>query len=54
MSDRNSISRDILPVPDAQYVGLTTYDAKDPDNEISADRGAAPSEGCPQRADRPG
>ena len=25
-----SVRRDILPIPDPQYVGLTTYDAKDP------------------------
>ena len=24
-------SRDHLPIPDPQHVGLTTYDAKDPD-----------------------
>lgn len=23
-------SRDILPIPDAQHIGLTTYDARDP------------------------
>jgi hypothetical protein len=26
-----SVRRDILPIPDPQHVGLTTYDAKDPD-----------------------
>jgi hypothetical protein len=25
------VRRDILPMPDPQHVGLTTYDAKDPD-----------------------
>ena len=25
------LRRDILPIPDPQHVGLTTYDAKDPD-----------------------
>lgn len=23
--------RDVLPIPDRQHVGVTTYDAKDPD-----------------------
>jgi hypothetical protein len=27
------ISRDVLPIPYRQPVGLTTYDAKDPDSE---------------------
>jgi hypothetical protein len=26
-------SRDILPIPDKKHVGLTTYDAKDPDTK---------------------
>ena len=25
------VRRDILPIPDVPHVGLTTYDAKDPD-----------------------
>jgi hypothetical protein len=27
---RDALSRSILPIPDRAYVGLTTYDAKDP------------------------
>jgi len=27
------IKRDILPIPDEKFVGLTTYDAKDPDTK---------------------
>jgi hypothetical protein len=27
-------SRVILPIPDPQHVGLTTYDAKDPDTKF--------------------
>ncbi len=27
---RDQVQRDILPIPDAKHVGLTTYDAKDP------------------------
>ena len=25
------VRRDILPIPDVTHIGLTTYDAKDPD-----------------------
>ena len=39
------ISRDHLPIPDAKYVGLTTYDAKDPQYQVSADHGAAAAQG---------
>ena len=27
------IGREVLPIPDRQHVGLTTYDAKDPDTK---------------------
>ena len=30
MGDLDTIQRSILPIPEAQHVGLTTYDAKDP------------------------
>ena len=30
----DNISRAILPIPDRQHVGLTTYDAKDPDTKF--------------------
>jgi hypothetical protein len=30
-SEQAAVRRDILPIPDVKYVGLTTYDAKDPD-----------------------
>ena len=37
MSDQSDkFSRAILPIPDPQYVGLTTYDAKDPDTKFPA------------------
>ena len=26
-----AVRRDILPIPDVQHIGSTTYDAKDPD-----------------------
>lgn len=34
MSTQDKIQRSILPIPDSQYVGLTTYDAKDPDTKF--------------------
>src|ERR1700731_4907162 len=30
-SEQDAVRRDILPIPDVKHVGLTTYDAKDPD-----------------------
>jgi len=33
MESRPSVKRDILPIPDVTYVGLTTYDAKDPNTK---------------------
>ena len=47
--------RSILPIPDAQHVGVTTYDAKDPDTKYPADRAVAAAEGraqCAHRAPR--
>ena len=46
-------SRSVLPIPDQPYVGLTTYDAKDPDTVVPADRAAAAAGGRAERADRP-
>ena len=31
MNAQNNIQREILPIPDIPHIGLTTYDAKDPD-----------------------
>ena len=31
MSIRDVVNRSILPIPDANYVGFTAFDAKDPD-----------------------
>ena len=33
MATRDNVRRDILPIPDVAPVGLTTYDAKDPDTK---------------------
>ena len=34
MSEQDKIQRTILPIPDQPHVGLTTYDAKDPDTKF--------------------
>ena len=40
--------RDILPIPDSRFVGLTTYDAKDPEYEVPANyRRWRPPAGAP-------
>ncbi|MET0898460.1 MAG: arylsulfatase [Mycobacterium sp.] len=46
MSDTNS-SRAVLPVPDVAHVGLTTYDAKDPDTSYPAIRDIRPPVDAP-------
>jgi hypothetical protein len=34
MADQSDkVQRSILPIPDRQHVGLTTYDAKNPDTK---------------------
>lgn len=40
-------SRNILPIPDARHVGLTTYDAKDPDTKYPPIRTLRPPKGAP-------
>ncbi|MDN4521037.1 arylsulfatase [Mycolicibacterium austroafricanum] len=39
--------RDILPIPDPQHVGLTTYDAKDPDTTYPPITPLRPPQGAP-------
>jgi len=29
----DDVRREVLPIPDPQWVGLTTYDAKDPETK---------------------
>jgi arylsulfatase len=43
----NEIQRNVLPIPDRQYVGLTTYDAKDPDTQFPPIREIRPPAGAP-------
>ncbi|BBY52111.1 arylsulfatase [Mycolicibacterium arabiense] len=41
------VRRDILPIPDVEHVGLTTYDAKDPDTSYPPIKDVRPPEGAP-------
>ena len=34
MNSNDKVQRTILPIPDTQHVGVTTYDAKDPDTKF--------------------
>ena len=46
MSD-DTRGRQLLPIPDAQHVGLTTYDAKDPDTSFPPITPLRPPAGAP-------
>jgi arylsulfatase A-like enzyme len=47
MSSEDKVQRSILPIPDRQHVGLTTYDAKDPDTKFPAIEPLRPPKGAP-------
>ena len=47
MGDRDTIQRSILPIPETQHVGVTTYDAKDPDTKFPAIEPLRPPKGAP-------
>src|SRR5574341_445981 len=48
MSDpSDSIQRSVLPIPDSQHVGLTTYDAKDPETAFPPIEPLRPPKGAP-------
>jgi len=47
MKEPDTVKRDILPIPDRPYVGLTTYDAKDPDTKYPPIRDIRPPAGAP-------
>ena len=48
MSDAtDKIPRTILPIPDRQHVGVTTYDAKDPDTKFPPIEPLRPPKGAP-------
>ena len=43
----DKVQRAILPIPDSHHVGLTTYDAKDPDTKFPPIRDLRPPKGAP-------
>ena len=47
MDDRDDVPRQVLPIPDRKPVGLTTYDAKDPDTSFPPIRDIRPPDGAP-------
>jgi Sulfatase len=47
MSEQDDIHRTHLPIPDQPHVGLTTYDAKDPDTKYPPIRELRPPKGAP-------
>src|SRR6476619_3087623 len=47
MSNQDKVQRTILPIPDSQYVGVTTYDAKDPDTKFPPIEPLRPPKGAP-------
>jgi arylsulfatase len=44
---RDIVQRSILPIPDQPHIGLTTYDAKNPDTTFPPIRNLRPPEGAP-------
>ena len=46
-SCRDKVQRSILPIPDVKHVGLTTYDAKDPDTKFPPIEQLRPPKGAP-------
>ena len=53
MGENDTLDRSHLPIPDPQWVGVTTYDAKDPDTGLPADHTRAPARWGTQRPHRP-
>lgn len=47
MTNRDELPRTVLPIPHQPHVGLTTYDAKDPDTAFPPIRDIRPPEGAP-------
>jgi arylsulfatase A-like enzyme len=47
MHRQDKIQREILPIPDIPHVGLTTYDAKDPDTQFPPITPLRPPDGAP-------
>jgi arylsulfatase A-like enzyme len=47
MSEQDKLQRTVLPIPDQTHVGLTTYDAKDPDTKYPPIQQLRPPAGAP-------
>ena len=47
MGSSDEIQRTVLPIPDQTHVGLTTYDAKNPDTKHPQIRELRPPAGAP-------
>ena len=47
MTDADPIQRDVLPIPDREYTGSVTYDAKDPDTAFPPIVPLRPPAGAP-------
>jgi len=47
MKQSDGFRREVLPMPDVQHVGLTTYDAKDPETAYPPIRDVRPPSGAP-------
>ena len=47
MESRSGVKRDILPIPDVAHVGITTYDAKDPNTKYPPIEQLRPPKGAP-------
>jgi hypothetical protein len=45
MASTPAVKRDILPIPDVAHVGLTTYDAKDPNTRYPPIEALRPPKG---------
>ena len=43
----DDVRREVLPIPDPQWVGVTTYDAKDPDTTFPPISPVRPPAGAP-------
>ena len=43
----NEIGREVLPIPERKHVGLTTYDAKDPETSFPPIEPLRPPAGAP-------
>src|SRR5437762_4166215 len=47
MASNDSLQRSVLPIPDRKPIGLTTYDAKDPDTKFPPITQLRPPTGAP-------